>query len=294
MGIELRWDVNERQLETDLDELLRVDSLVERRIDEADVIVLFEEFIGSAQLGLELVHGAEERAQAGLEAEDVADVLVVVVVVAACCCCRSKKHQALVETLVLVVLLGVDEKELLAEAIEVCGQAVDEKTLTDGGDQLPESEHNLVVEHARLSLGQLAQNEAGQSEEALHGAENELALDRLVVHSLDTLEAADESGHNVCAELGGDELHELGSVVGEEGATMLDRPLANVEEVAEIVGHELIERGQSAACGILVRRRRLADELELQEGLVQMRLIALLGRDRVVVNYFVDKTNLSN
>ena len=57
----------ERQLETDLDELLLVDSLVERRIDEADVIVLLEEFICRAQLALKLVHGVEERAQAGLD-----------------------------------------------------------------------------------------------------------------------------------------------------------------------------------------------------------------------------------
>ena len=63
---------------------------------------------------------------------------------------------------------------------------------------------------------------------------------------------------------------------------MLDRPLALVEEVGEIVGQELIERGQSAASCILVSRRRWADELKLQERLVHLTLVALVGDDRIV------------
>ena len=118
--------------------------------------------------------------------------------------------------------------------------------------------------------------------EALYRTKNDFALDGLIVNLLDTVQTVGQRGHNACAELGGDELHELGSVVGEEGATMLDRPVTLVEEVGQIVRQELIERGQSAASCILVSRRRLADELELQERLVQMTQSALLGYDRVV------------
>ena len=104
-----------------------------------------------------------------------------------------------------------------------------------------------------------------------------MEIHRVIVHSLDALQAIDQSGHNARVELGDEELHELGSVVGEKCAQMSEYGVTMSEEIVEVAIHKIVDHGQPVTW-----RRPRAEQLKLQERLVHLTLVALLGDDRIV------------